>query len=272
MAAGTTEAYRWALARLPGSEFAVAFHDAAEQVVAVRVEERLVATGTVLRSDHALSGAPVSVVVVADDGASAVGLGEALAPLAASWPSVEVLGPGPGVGQVARVLADVSGGGRELVMRQRLWACTEPLVPQPVRGRARSMDGRDLGTVAGWMDEFSREALRLDPRGVAAWREELHAVRGMRVWEVDGEITSMVLGRRTTPVSARVGPVYTPRGRRGHGYAGALTAAVTREWLDAGLRRVVLLTDVANPTSNRLYARVGYVDVGAHENWVVRSS
>ena len=56
----------------------------------------------------------------------------------------------------------------------------------------------------------------------------------------------------------RVGSVYTPPAVRGRGYAGAVTAAVSRAARDAGVREVVLFTDLANPTSNALYQRLGY--------------
>jgi predicted GNAT family acetyltransferase len=56
----------------------------------------------------------------------------------------------------------------------------------------------------------------------------------------------------------RVGPVYTPPELRGRGYAGAATAAASQAALDVGVREVVLYTDLANPTSNALYQRLGY--------------
>jgi predicted GNAT family acetyltransferase len=37
-----------------------------------------------------------------------------------------------------------------------------------------------------------------------------------------------------------------------------VTAAVTRAALDAGAEHVVLFTDLANPTSNGVYQRLGY--------------
>jgi predicted GNAT family acetyltransferase len=37
-----------------------------------------------------------------------------------------------------------------------------------------------------------------------------------------------------------------------------VTAAVTQSALDAGAEDVALFTDVANPTSNALYERLGY--------------
>ena len=63
---------------------------------------------------------------------------------------------------------------------------------------------------------------------------------------------------------SRVGPVHTPPEHRGHGYAAAAMAVATRAALDAGAHEVVLFTDLTNPTSNRLYPRVGFVPVAEH--------
>lgn len=52
--------------------------------------------------------------------------------------------------------------------------------------------------------------------------------------------------------------VYTPAHLRGRGYAGAVTAEVSRAALAAGAKDVVLFADLANPTSNALYQRLGY--------------
>ncbi len=57
---------------------------------------------------------------------------------------------------------------------------------------------------------------------------------------------------------SRIGPVYTPPGDRRHGYGAAVTAAAARWALDAGARQVVLFVDEANPTTNRLYPRLGF--------------
>ena len=45
---------------------------------------------------------------------------------------------------------------------------------------------------------------------------------------------------------------------RGRGYATALVAALSRELLERGKRKLFLTTDVANPTSNAIYARIGF--------------
>jgi GNAT superfamily N-acetyltransferase len=66
----------------------------------------------------------------------------------------------------------------------------------------------------------------------------------------------------------RIGPVCTPPPLRGRGYAGGATAAVSQAALDTGATQVVLYTDLANPTSNALYERLGYRPV---ENRIVLS-
>ncbi len=60
------------------------------------------------------------------------------------------------------------------------------------------------------------------------------------------------------PTGARIGPVYTPPSRRGHGFATALVAHASAHALAHGVDRCWLHTDLANPTSNAIYQRIGY--------------
>jgi predicted GNAT family acetyltransferase len=68
----------------------------------------------------------------------------------------------------------------------------------------------------------------------------------------------------------RVGPVYTPPGHRQHGYAAAVTWTATQAVLNAGARGVMLYTDLANPTSTGIYARLGYLKIGDAAIWSFR--
>jgi predicted GNAT family acetyltransferase len=61
---------------------------------------------------------------------------------------------------------------------------------------------------------------------------------------------------------SRIGPVYTPPEVRGRGFGSAVTAAACRWALAAGAGQVVLFADLANPTSNRVYTRLGFAPVG----------
>ena len=60
----------------------------------------------------------------------------------------------------------------------------------------------------------------------------------------------------------------TPRrSSRGRGYASALTAELTAQLLSGGRDFCFLYTDLANPTANSIYQRVGYRPVTDVELW-----
>ncbi|HET8930071.1 MAG TPA: GNAT family N-acetyltransferase [Acidimicrobiales bacterium] len=74
----------------------------------------------------------------------------------------------------------------------------------------------------------------------------------------DSIVLPGVTGERGAAGVARIGPVYTPPDLRGHGYAAGATAAAAAGALAAGAAQVMLYTDPSNPTSNALYARLGF--------------
>ena len=78
------------------------------------------------------------------------------------------------------------------------------------------------------------------------------------LWEADGQPVSIACNTMPVTSMVRIGPVYTPPQARGHGYASAATAALSRRLLEAGAEEVVLFTDLANPVSNSIYQRIGY--------------
>ena len=86
---------------------------------------------------------------------------------------------------------------------------------------------------------------------------------GILLWEDGGEPVSLAGWGGRTPNGIRIGPVYTPPTLRGRGYATALTAELSQRLLDGrvftgGRRFCFLYTDLANPTSNAIYERIGY--------------
>ena len=66
----------------------------------------------------------------------------------------------------------------------------------------------------------------------------------------------------------RVGPVYTPASQRGLGWASNAVAEVSRRIQVQGAR-ACLFTDQANPTSNKIYATLGYRPVVDMANLVI---
>jgi predicted GNAT family acetyltransferase len=149
---------------------------------------------------------------------------------------------------------------------QRIYAL-ERLVPhRPTDGAMRLADARDRGLVLRWMREFTAEALHDDgdtrriERSVDA-RLDPGSPGGIALWEVGGEAGSLAAFGGQTPNGMRIGPVYTPPSHRGRGYGSAVTAAASGLLLDRGVRFCFLYTDLANPTSNGIYMRIGYEPV-----------
>jgi predicted GNAT family acetyltransferase len=87
---------------------------------------------------------------------------------------------------------------------------------------------------------------------------DLLSYGGLTLWETADGPVSLAGATRAVAGQARIGPVYTPPGRRGRGFGGAVTATVSQAAKDAGVAEVLLYTDLANPTSNALYQRLGY--------------
>ena len=113
--------------------------------------------------------------------------------------------------------------------------------------------------VTAWLTGFLHET---------GLREDDHKARARRIigdgvlylWE-DGEPRSMVAAGGPTTNGIRIGYVYTPPPFRGHGYASVMVAHLTQRLLDDGRRFCFLYTDLANPTSNAIYRRLGYMPV-----------
>ncbi len=61
--------------------------------------------------------------------------------------------------------------------------------------------------------------------------------------------------------------MYTPPELRGRGYATSVVAELTEQRLATGLAFCFLRTDLANPTSNAIYASIGYEPVADRDQW-----
>jgi RimJ/RimL family protein N-acetyltransferase len=162
-------------------------------------------------------------------------------------------------GAFAAAWADRTGDAVTAHRRMRLFRLGKLIRPAPEpEGAARLATERDRDLLAEWFGAFAREVGDPPRHDHHAVIDERLGYGGITVWEDDGVPVSMAGRTRTVARMVRVAPVYTPPELRGRGYAGAATAAVSQAALDAGLRDVVLYTDLANPTSNALYQRLGY--------------
>jgi predicted GNAT family acetyltransferase len=143
-----------------------------------------------------------------------------------------------------------------------LTAVEDPPRPAPGMLRLPRSDERDL--LVAWMREFVTEAGLIGAAQSEQMVDSRMRQQGLLVWD-DGEAVSLVGVNPAVAGVVRVGPVYTPRPLRGRGYAGSAVAAVSRRALAGGAERCMLFTDLANPTSNKIYAEVGYRRCGDWE-------
>lgn len=146
------------------------------------------------------------------------------------------------------------------VFEQGIYALDRVVPPPPAPGAYREADDADVDLVLAWVSAFAEEALH---SGETIARAQVEArlespEGGVGLWVDDGAVVSLCGYGSPTPNGVRVGPVYTPPELRGRGYATSLTAEVSARRLAAGRRFCFLYTDLANPTSNAIYERIGY--------------
>jgi uncharacterized protein len=131
-------------------------------------------------------------------------------------------------------------------------------LPQPTTASSRCGGGSRSATRCS-----TKEAPGRDGAEEAVEHKLTAPTSGFLLWEDGGETVSLAGWGGPTPNGIRIGPVYTPPELRGRGYATALTAELSQRLLDGGLfeggrRFCFLYTDLANPTSNAIYERIGY--------------
>jgi RimJ/RimL family protein N-acetyltransferase len=259
-----------------------AFFDRVRPLLLAAEAEHSVPLGLepLLRCDPAPFGAPAYLALVERDG-DVVGCAYRTPPhplgltrmpaaavpllaehLARACPDLtSLLGPDPEAGRLAELWADVAGGSCTTGTRMRIWS-TQRLIPptRPCVGRLRPATEADRQQIVEWTGAFaSATGLSMpDPRRlVDTWL----AAGDVFLWE-DEDPRAMVAVSGWTPHGARIGYVYTPEAWRGRGYGTSCTYELSRRCLEAGRRFCCLYTDRANPTSNAIYRRIGYLPIG----------
>lgn len=166
------------------------------------------------------------------------------------------LGPQAETTLLAGLWSARTGLAARQAMRNRIYQAVEVLPPRRTpRGHVRVARPGDRDLVAGWVGDFTAEAHVLS--GSADRIDQLIGEGSLLLWEDEGP-RSMAAEVARTPNGARVGYVYTPPAWRGRGYASACVAALSQLILDSGAQFCFLYTDLANPTSNAIYSRLGY--------------
>jgi RimJ/RimL family protein N-acetyltransferase len=169
-----------------------------------------------------------------------------------------VLGSAETTSAFAGEYTRLSGRPMRVTRDQGVYALRALVPPRPATGALRVASAADHDVVARWFEAFTTE-VELPPLDPVRIRERVD--EGLVwLWDDGGPVSLAGCGG-FTPNGARVGPVYTPPDKRGRGYASAVTAGATAALLGRGLAYTFLYTDLANPTSNRIYRALGYEHV-----------
>jgi predicted GNAT family acetyltransferase len=202
-----------------------------------------------------------------EDAAAYVALAEDAHEVFAGLPGVN--GPAAAIQAFISEWASLTGDRARLVMSQRIYEATDVVAARPVGGAMRPAGNQDRELVLGWLEAFMQEASHGNsPEDATGWidRNAADPDGGAVIWD-DGAPVSFSGYGAPTPRGIRIGPVYTPPGLRGRGYASALVAELSQQLLAGGRDFCFLFTDLANPTSNSVYQRVGYKPVTDVEQW-----
>ncbi|MFD7260182.1 GNAT family N-acetyltransferase [Streptomyces sp. NPDC059874] len=198
---------------------------------------------------------PLLLSAVPEEAVRALGAALATEPLLAGLHGINARRPD------AEALAEAWGRPTRYAEEIRLYRLAGLVDPDPTpAGRARLATEADLPLLLEWIEAFNREAGVPGPASEAILRDRI-SYGGILLWEDAGVPVSLASFNRPVGSAARVGPVYTPPEARRRGYAAGVTHAVSEAAYASGASEVLLFTDLANPTSNGVYLRLGYTPV-----------
>ena len=117
-----------------------------------------------------------------------------------------------------------------------------------------------LPIVKNWFINFSKEAMNSDDAAKAIIIGKAKIEAGtLYLWE-DQDIVSMAAIARPTRNGITVNYVYSPPEYRGKGYASSCVASMSERMLKH-YDFCSLFTDMKNPTSNKIYQKMGYYPI-----------
>ncbi len=149
-----------------------------------------------------------------------------------------------------------------VAMQMRVFEAREvaDMSVSPGQLRLACMDDHLL--MAEWTANFSEEIK--EPVDLESAKS--HAERSIRgqelyIWD-DGAPVCIAKEARPTRNGTTINTVYTPPEHRNKGYATSCVWSLTQKMLTDRYSFCSLYTDLANPTSNNIYTKIGYAPVG----------
>lgn len=184
-----------------------------------------------------------------------------------------VVGPAVSAEAITRSYAQATNRGFKVGFKQRLFKNESVIEPKNQKGSAYLATSDDEELVAQWLLNFQNECLPHETVTLEKMRsnakEKIQADQ-VYLWRDESERpVSMCCLARPTKNGVTINGVYTSPDSRKNGYGSAVVAFATKNMLNAGKIFCVLYTDVANPTSNKIYKAIGYTEVANSTHYLL---
>jgi len=127
-------------------------------------------------------------------------------------------------------------------------------------GSIRLAQDSDMAFLPYWIEGFNNDCFDLPSTTQSdATQYTYHLSTGnLYILEENDTAVSMAKIGREMQTACSIGQVYTPPYFRGRGYATSCVAQLSNTALARGFVKCALYTDLANPTSNSIYQKIGY--------------
>ena len=166
------------------------------------------------------------------------------------------------VQKLAEEIAVLENKKTNVVMEQGVYALQQVKKKWTEDGAFREIGSDELPLIEQWIYQFCEDVnlpiTKEEAKQTAHTLIITHRLFGL---EVDGKLVSVAAKTRPTKNNITVNFVYTPKEARKKGYASKCVAALSQRLLDEGYKTTTLYTDLANPTSNKIYQEIGYEQI-----------
>ncbi len=139
----------------------------------------------------------------------------------------------------------------------RIFQLDHVICPTMPGGSLVEASADDFDLLVDWVRAFNAEIGETTPSDDRRFVQIAIAEHRLHLWK-DPWPVCLAACSGPTPSGIRINLVYTPPSLRNRGYATAAVAALSQRLLESGHRFCFLFTDLANPTSNSIYRKIGY--------------
>ncbi|PKJ55343.1 GNAT family N-acetyltransferase [Bacillus sp. SN10] len=202
-------------------------------------------------------------IIVATSEVMGVDIKELAKELTKVYPDIPgLIGNKKVVQRLAEEIAVLENKKTAVAMEQGIYELKQVKKKWTEEGIFREINSDELPVIEKWIYQFC-EDVNLPTTKEEAEQTAHTLITNHRLFglEIDGKLVSVAAKTRPTKNNITINFVYTPKEERKKGYASNCVAALSQRMLDEGYKTTTLYTDLANPTSNKIYQEIGYEQI-----------